>query len=115
MKIDSRIQNKENYSLRIQGIVQEVAQAYCEYIKTGSFTRFTLKPQQKITIEDLLHIFCDRTDLVNNFLTFVVAKLGQTYSNELNELSNHINIYHRLLETMLYSHQINKKTYLKDI
>ena len=120
MKIEAQIYDDADYALRIEKIVRDIAKAYCEYIRTGTSTpKFALKPQQRITIEDLLHIFGDRMELVNNFLTFTIEKLGQTHGNELprlavDNMNNSINIYHRLLENSLYIHQAKKKSYRGD-
>ena len=53
-------------------------------------------------IEDLLQIFIDDLDLAKKFLTFVIEDLGKQYQQELEQLTQ-INLYHRLLEYMLYS------------
>lgn len=59
-------------------------------------------------IEDLLQIFIDDLDLAKRFLTFVIEELSPRYSYELEQLTQ-INLYHRLLEYMLYSRQISEK------
>lgn len=61
-------------------------------------------------IEDLLQIFVDDLELVKDFLTFVIDELGDKFSAELEQLTT-INLYHRLLEYMLYSRQIKAGTH----
>ena len=61
-----------------------------------------LKPNQKVKIEDLLQIFVDDLELVRGFLEFIINDFGDRNSNELEQLTT-INLYHRLLEYMLYS------------
>lgn len=61
-------------------------------------------------IEDLLQIFVDDLELVKDFLTFVIDELGDKFSTELEQLTT-INLYHRLLEYMLYSRQIKAGTH----
>ena len=67
-----------------------------------------MKSHQKVRIEDLLQIFIDDLELAKKFLTFVIEDLGQQYQAELDQLTQ-INLYHRLLEYMLYDRKINEK------
>jgi len=110
------ISKKNDNSKRILDNVKNIARALCEYTKnnkkkfdTDEFNKkFTLKSHQKVRIEDLLQIFIDDLELAKKFLTFVIEDLGQQYQTELDQLTQ-INLYHRLLEYMLYSRQINEK------
>jgi hypothetical protein len=47
----------------------------------------------------------DDLEVVKEFLTFVIDEFGKKFSSELEQLTQ-INLYHRLLEYMLYSRQI---------
>jgi len=110
------ISKRNDNSKRILDNVKNIARALCEYTKnnkkkfdTDEFNKkFTLKSHQKVRIEDLLQIFIDDLELAKKFLTFVIEDLGQQYQTELDQLTQ-INLYHRLLEYMLYSRQINEK------
>ena len=53
-------------------------------------------------IEDLLQIFVDDLDLVKEFLQYVIDEFGDKFVTELDQLTT-INLYHRLLEYMLYN------------
>ena len=79
--------------------------------KSEQFKKFTLKNHQKVKIEDLLQIFVDDLDLVKEFLQFIIEEFGDKFATELEQLTT-INLYHRLLEYMLYNRQINEKKYI---
>mmetsp|Transcript_17398 Transcript_17398/g.29273 ORF Transcript_17398/g.29273 Transcript_17398/m.29273 type:complete len:414 (+) Transcript_17398:1215-2456(+) len=110
----SQIAQKKKRSKEILQIVKDIAKALIEYtkfkkqFKSEMFSQFELKPHQKVKIEDLLQIFVDDLDEVKDFLTYIIDEFGQKFSNELEQLTQ-INLYHRLLEYMLYSRQIKNQ------
>jgi len=71
--------------------------------------KYALKQHQKVRIEDLLQIFVDDLELVKQFLQFVIDEIGVKNPKELEQLTT-INLYHRLLEYLLYSKQMNERT-----
>jgi len=64
-----------------------------------------------VKIEDLLQIFVDDLDLLKEFLQYVIDEFGDKFVTELDQLTT-INLYHKLLECMLYNRQINEKKYV---
>ena len=100
---------------RIYNIVSDIAKALINYTKDKrvfkeQFSSYTLKTNQKVKIEDLLQIFVDDLELVKRFLQEIINTYGEKNSAELDQLTT-INLYHRLLEYMLYSRQIKRGAY----
>ena len=97
-------------------MVQEIAKALCEFKRTGDKTfetkefneKFTLKAHQRVKIEDLLTIFVDDIANIIAFLNYVVRTLAKDYPNELDKITQ-VNLYHRLLEYMLYNYKVSEK------
>lgn len=98
------------YQDQILALVREIADALVDFVKNnGEFDvykdKFTLKPAQKIRIEDLLQIFVDDPGVQESLLEYLVDKIGKKDHKCLEQLSS-INLYHRKLEYNLYMRQM---------
>jgi len=87
--------------------VRDIAKALIIHTKDkklfqSTYPTYVLKPNQKIKIEDLLQIFVDDLEQVKDILDYIITEFGEKNANELEQLTT-INLYHRLLEYMLYS------------
>jgi len=55
-----------------------------------------------------LTIFVDDITNIIAFLNYVVRTLAKDYPNELDKITQ-VNLYHRLLEYMLYNYKVSEK------
>lgn len=56
-----------------------------------------------------MQIFVDDLEQVKSFLSFVIDTIGANHPKELEQLTT-INLYHRMIEYLLYSKQMSEKS-----